>query len=56
MNLFCNFLNLVGHEEKDFYTFGLMRDHTSNMHIIQEENVMIEGGVPKYNNQRGFNP
>jgi hypothetical protein len=30
-----------------------MREHTSDMYIIQEENVVTEGG--QYNNQRGFN-
>jgi hypothetical protein len=32
-----------------------MRDHTSYMYMIHEENVTIDGGVPWYNNQRGFN-
>jgi hypothetical protein len=35
---------------------ALMRECTSDMYTIQEENVAIEGGGPKYNNQRGFNP
>jgi hypothetical protein len=25
------------------------------MYRIQEKNIVIEGGVPKYNNRRGFN-
>jgi hypothetical protein len=33
-----------------------MREHTSDMYRIQEENVATEGGGQQYNNQRGFNP
>jgi hypothetical protein len=33
-----------------------MRECTSDMYKIQEENVAIEGGCPQYNNPRGFNP
>jgi hypothetical protein len=33
-----------------------MREHTSNMYRIQEENVAIEGGGSQYNNKRSFNP
>jgi hypothetical protein len=33
-----------------------MRECTSDMYKIQEENVAAEGGGPQYNNQRGFNP
>jgi hypothetical protein len=33
-----------------------MREHTSDMYRIQEENTMTEGGIPQYNNQRGFIP
>jgi hypothetical protein len=33
-NLFCNFLKSVGHEEKYFHTFDLMREHTSYMYMI----------------------
>jgi hypothetical protein len=54
--LILQFLQVIGHEEKDFHTFDLMREHTSYMYKIQEENVVIEGGGPQYNNQRGFNP
>jgi hypothetical protein len=46
----------VGHEEKNFRVFDLMREHTSDMYRIQEENTAIEGGGLQYNNQRGFNP
>jgi len=49
------FCKLVGHEDKDFHTFDLMREHTSYMYKIQEENATIEGGGPNYNNKRGFN-
>jgi hypothetical protein len=54
-NLFCNFCKSVGHEEKDCRAFDLMREHTSDMYRIQEENVAAEVGGPQYNNQRGFN-
>jgi hypothetical protein len=33
-----------------------MRECTSDMYMIQYENVVAEGGGPQYNNQRGFNP
>jgi hypothetical protein len=46
---------LVGHEEKDFRAFSLLREHTSNIYRIQEENIETEGGGAQYNNQRGFN-
>jgi hypothetical protein len=42
------------HEDKDSRAFYLMRECTSNMYKIQEENVGIEGGG-KYNNRRGSN-
>jgi len=32
-----------------------MRESTSDMYRIQEENVATEGVGPSYNNQRGFN-
>jgi hypothetical protein len=32
-----------------------MRECTSDMYKIQEENVVAEGGGPQYNNKRGFN-
>jgi hypothetical protein len=54
--LFYNFSKSFGHEEKDFHEFDLMREFTSDMYKIQEENVVVEGGSQKYNNQRGFNP
>jgi hypothetical protein len=44
----------MGHEDKDCHAFYLMRECTSYMYIIQEENVAVEGGG-KYNNPRGFN-
>jgi hypothetical protein len=53
--LFCNFLKFVGHEEKDCHMFNLMRECTSDMYRIQEENVAAEVGSLQYNNQRGFN-
>jgi hypothetical protein len=49
-NLFCNFCKLVGHEEKDCHVFDLMRECTSYMYKIQEENVVKDGGGPRYNN------
>jgi hypothetical protein len=54
-NLFCNFCKCLGHEEKDFHAFELMRECTSDMYGIQEENVVAKGGGVPYNNQRGFN-
>jgi hypothetical protein len=33
-----------------------MRERTSDMYRVQEENIVIEGGCPQYINQRGFNP
>jgi hypothetical protein len=45
-NLFCNFCNLVEHEEKDSRALDLMRERTSDMHRIQEDNTAIEGGGP----------
>jgi hypothetical protein len=33
-----------------------MRERTSDMYRIQEENVATEGDGPKYNNRRGFDP
>jgi hypothetical protein len=53
-NLFCNFFKLVVHEEKDCQ-FNLMREHTSDMYNIQEENVATDNSGQQYNNQRGFN-
>jgi hypothetical protein len=35
--------------------FDLLREHTSDMYMIQEENVAAEGGGAQYNNKRGFN-
>jgi hypothetical protein len=49
-NLFCNFCKSVGHEEKDCCTFDLMREHTSDMYNIKEENSMVYGGGQQYNN------
>jgi hypothetical protein len=54
-NLFCNFCKSVGHEEKDCRTFDLMRERTSDMYRIQEENDATEGGGPHYNIQKGLN-
>jgi len=55
-NLFCNFCKSIGHKEKDCYAFDLTRERTSDMYMIQEENVAIEGSTPQYNNHREFNP
>jgi hypothetical protein len=54
-NLFCNFCKSVGHEEKDCHVFDLLRERTSDMYRIQEENTDADGGGAQYNNQRGFN-
>jgi hypothetical protein len=35
--------------------FDLLRERTSDMYQIQEENTSAEGGGAQYNNQRGFN-
>jgi hypothetical protein len=32
-----------------------MRECTSDMYMIQEDNVVIEGRGPQYNKKRGFN-
>jgi hypothetical protein len=32
-----------------------MRECTSDVYIIQEENDIVEGGIPKYNTPMGFN-
>jgi hypothetical protein len=53
--LFFNYFKSVRHEEKDCHAFDLMREHTSYMYMIHEENVTTDGGGPWYNNQRGFN-
>jgi hypothetical protein len=45
-NLFCNFCKSVGHDEKDYCAFNLMREHTVDAYKIQEENAAAEGGVP----------
>jgi hypothetical protein len=55
-NLFCNFCKSVGHEEEDYRAFNLMRERTSDMYRIKEDNVASEGGGQQYNNQKGFNP
>jgi hypothetical protein len=44
----------MGHEDKYFRAFDLMRDCMTNMYMIQEENVVTEEGW-KYNTPRGFN-
>jgi hypothetical protein len=54
-NLFCDFCKSIGHDEKDFRAFDLMREHTSYVYIIQEENDTTKGGVPQYNTLGGFN-
>jgi hypothetical protein len=54
-NLFCNFCKLVGHEEFFFRVFDLMRECTSDMCRIKEENVAEKGVVPQHNNKIGFN-
>jgi hypothetical protein len=45
-HLFYNFCKSVGHNEKDCHAFDLMREHTSDVYIIQEENVTVEGRFP----------
>jgi hypothetical protein len=55
-NLFCKFFKPIGHEEKDCRAFDLMREKTSDMYKIQEENDTTKGGGSQYNNQIGFNP
>jgi hypothetical protein len=55
-NLFFNFCKSVGHAEKDCCAFDLMRECTSDMYRILEDNFVTEGGGPLYNNQRIFNP
>jgi hypothetical protein len=52
-NLFYTFCKSVGNKDKDCHTFNLMMELASDMYIIQEENVVPEGG--QYINQRGFN-
>jgi hypothetical protein len=37
-NLFCNFCKSIGHGEKDFHMFDLIRECTSDMYRIQEYN------------------
>jgi hypothetical protein len=37
-NCFAFFCKYLGHEEKDFCAFDLMREHTFDMYRIQEEN------------------
>jgi hypothetical protein len=54
-NLFFNFFKYVGHDEKDCRVFELMRKHTLDAYIIQEEYFIVEGGVPQYNTPRRFN-
>jgi hypothetical protein len=34
----------VGHEDKDFHALYIMREHTTYMYKIQDENVATEGG------------
>jgi hypothetical protein len=54
-NLFCNFCKSVGHEEKDCRVFDLLRECTSDIYRIQEENTDVDGSGAQYNTQRGFN-
>jgi hypothetical protein len=44
-NLFCNFCKSVGHEEKDCRAFDLLRERTSDIYRIQEENTGAWMGV-----------
>jgi hypothetical protein len=53
--LILQFLQVHRHEEKDCHPFYFMRERTTNMYRIQEENGVTKGGGPQYNNQRGFN-
>jgi hypothetical protein len=43
-NLFFNFCKSFRHEEKDCRAFDLMRERTSDMYRIKEENVAIDRG------------
>jgi hypothetical protein len=52
-NLFCNFFNFVGHEEKDCCAFYLMREHTTDEYRVQGEES--KGGDLHYNTPRGYN-
>jgi hypothetical protein len=52
--LFYNFCKSVGHDEKYFRAFDLMRKNTSDTYKIQQENVTVEGHIPQYNTTRGF--
>jgi hypothetical protein len=45
-NLFCNFCKLVEKDEKDCRAFDLMRECTLDAYRIQEEKVIVEGGIP----------
>jgi hypothetical protein len=44
-NLFYAFCKSVGNEDKYCFTFDLMRENTSDMYIIQEENVVTQNEV-----------
>jgi hypothetical protein len=55
-NLFCKFFKSIGHKENDFQAFDLLRERTSYVYRIQEENFMTEEGDPQYNNQKGLSP
>ena len=52
-NLFCKFCKSVGHEEKDYCAFDLMRECTANAYRVQGEES--GGGAPYYNTPRGYN-
>jgi hypothetical protein len=53
-NLYCNFLKSVGHDEKDWCTLDLMREHNVDSYIVQGEEGK-EGGVPQCNTWKGYN-
>jgi hypothetical protein len=55
-NLFFNVCKTIRLKEKDCYAFNLIRECSSDMYMIQEENVAIDESTPQYNNHRGFNP
>jgi hypothetical protein len=39
-NLFSNCYKSIGHDEKDCHEFDLMREHSSDAYIFQEENFI----------------
>jgi hypothetical protein len=52
-NLFCNFFNSMGNEDKDCHAFDLMRECTTDAYKVKGEES--NGGILKHNNPRGYN-